>query len=184
MFGHFVRSGRFSSSRKLDFSKTFGDKSKKENAMKKVNDIADAEDLAFSGYPIGSAAKHYAQRVKPALRIVARELGYTVGSYYGHGCPSTTLVAQDSSDVATVDLQWRYSAGRMTVTASLVTKASRTFRRTPFGQVVTAMSWGVGDATGYSDKSARSLRDVVTSAVRDAEKNLAAKGGTPCAATK
>lgn len=159
--------------------------------MKKINDAADAEDLAFGGYPIGAAAKHYAQRVKPALRLVARELGYTIGSYYGHGCPSTTLVAPAASVVADVTLDWRREKGRLVVNASLRTKETRTFNRTPFGQVVSAMSWGVGDALGYSDPKARSLRDVVTSAVRNAEADLAArvaeatkKGGTSCAATK
>lgn len=141
------------------------------------NDAADATDLAFSGYPIGSAAKHYSQRVKPALRLVARELGYTVGSYYGHGCPSTTLVAKEDSPIDSVTISWRCAGMgmRMAVTASLRTKKTRDFNRTPFGQIVHAMSWGVGDATGYSDKNARSLRDVVTSAVRSAEAALASK---------
>lgn len=159
--------------------------------MKKVNDIADAEDLAFGGYPIGQAAKHYASRVKPALRIVARELGYSIGSYYGHGCPSTKLVAPEESAIADVTIDWRKEGGRMVVSATARTKTTREFNRTPFGRIVNAMSWGVGDATGYSDRSARSLRDVVTSAVRDAEAKVALliaekaeKGGTPCDATK
>jgi hypothetical protein len=140
----------------------------------KTTDIADATDLAFSGYPIGRAAQHYAERVKPALRIVARELGYTVGSYYGHGCPSTILNAPEDSAIAYISLSWNRDVARLRVTASLHTKASRTFARTPYGQLVTAMTWGVGDATGYSKAAALSLRDAVTTAVRDAEAKLAA----------
>lgn len=155
--------------------------------MTKEKDAADSTSLAFSGYPITRAAKHYSEHVKPALRLVARELGYVVGRYVGHGHPSTRLVASEDSPIAHIDLDWRYDHGNMRVVANLRTKQTREFNRTGFGQIVNAMSWGVGDATGYSDKDARSLRDVVTSAVRAAEAALEernAKEAKPCDATK
>lgn len=111
-------------------------------------------------YPIGEAARQYAEEVKPVLAQVAKKLGYAVGRYSGHGHPCTVLRRVDpASPVDCVVLYWhgcRLEAGLR----------SRQWRRemsSPLGQIAHAFSWGVHEA--YGDSVAPDLATRIEQAV-------------------
>lgn len=130
-------------------------------------------DLNIRPYPIGEAARKYAEVLKPALLPVAKALGYRVGAYYGQGFPRTILRPLDPrSRLDRVTLNWKTGKyGVPSIVADVRTKARAKVDATPWGQAVTAMTFGVPQASG-SSANAKTLLDAVRDAIADAIANL------------
>lgn len=151
----------------------------RQRAAKKPT-VSEEPDLNFTtSYGKGETATAYAERVKPKLMEVARDLGYKVGSYsHRTSNPRTDLTPKDpASKVSRVFLYWHRGEGKVPQVEAYLRR-----KETPEDQKKRESLSGLGflgpvmagapDGQARGNPKAKTLHEAVQSAIDAAMRDM------------